>query len=152
MKPPERRGPSPEQLRFCPIVLRTRLTAPKPPSPGSTAQMFDRFALPPMLLNPSRKKSGVISLAVKLPPIVSHLKIQSLPSPPFSETFLLTVIPFSRTTAASVALTFPLTVMFEEAVGSEAHGWPACTPSGRQPRPRAEPAPAVTLCPTVIVE
>src|SRR5213082_1059504 len=116
MKPLERRGPSPEQLRFCPIVLRTRLTAPKPPSSGSTAQMF---------LNPSRKKSGVISLAVKLPPIVSHLKIQSLPSPPFSETFLLTVIPFSRTTAASVALTFPLTVMFEEAFGSEAHGWPA---------------------------
>src|SRR4051812_10644626 len=160
MNPPESRGPSPEQLRFHPIVLRTRFTAPKPPSPGSLAQMFDRFALPPMLLNPRRKKNGFTSLAVKLPPIVFHLKIQSLASPPFSDTFLSTVIPFSRTSAASVSLTFPLTVIADEAVGSVAHGWPACgcgspgssCPSGRQPRARNEPAPAVTLCPTVIVE
>ena len=77
------------------------------------------------------------------------------PPPPVSVTFPPTVSFLSRTVFASVAVTFPLTVMVVCPVGSAAHGTPANLPIvfvGWQPMPRSEPAAAVTLCPTVIVD
>ena len=73
-----------------------------------------RIALPPTLLTITPSQLGVMSLTMRLPPIVLVLIDQGIaPPPPISMTFPLTVIPFSRTVSASQAMTFPLTVMLE---------------------------------------
>src|SRR5680860_1534941 len=109
----------------------------------------------PTLLKSTPSHAAVCPLTLRLPPIVLFLIDQGmLPPPPVSMTFLLTVIPFSRTVSASVAATYPLTVMVECPPGSTAHSCPELPvyEGGWQPRPRSEPAAAVTLRPTVIVD
>ena len=65
-----------------------------------------------------------------------------------------TVIPFSRTVAASVTVTFRLTVMVECPSGSTMHSCAefSVNDGGWQPKPTNEPAAPVTLRPTVIVD
>src|SRR5450755_1294270 len=155
MKPPDTPGASPVQLRFRPTLFSTTATV-RPGSPGSVAVMLVSVALPPIPLNCTPSQSAVTPLTVRLPPIVLPLIDQGIsPPPPVSVTFLLTVTFLIRTVFASVAVTFPLTVMVVCPAGSTAHGTPANMPIefvGWQPRPRNEPEAAVTLCPTVIVD
>jgi len=74
--------------------------------------MWVSVAFLPMLLKSTPSQSVVCPLTLRLPPIVLFLIDQGMsPPPPVNVTFLLTVIPFSRTLSASVALTLPLTVM-----------------------------------------
>ena len=118
--------------------------------------MLVSVALPAIRLNCTPSQSAVTSLIVRLRPIVLPLIDQGIsPPPPVSVTFPPTVSFLIRTVFALVAVTFPWTVMVVCPVGSAAHGTPANLPIvfvGWQPRPRSEPAPAVTLCPTVIVD
>ena len=117
-------------------------------------------AFPAMVLNNAPNQNGVTSLTVRLRPIVLFLTDHGMsPPPPVSVTFPWTVIPFSRTVFALVAVTLPLTVMVERpSAYASTHGCPDFpTPGGPgklgwQPRPKSEPAAAVTLRPTVIVD
>ena len=79
---PVKRGPSPVQFRFRPIVLPAMLTAPLPGSSGSVDVMFVNVALPPMLLKSSPSHSGVTPLIVTLPPIVLFFSAQGIGPPP----------------------------------------------------------------------
>ena len=95
---------------------------------------------------------------MRLRSIVLFLIDQGIAEPPpeIRVTLPLTVIPFNRTATASVAVTFPLTMMCEwsRPSGSTAHSCAEFPVSegGWQPRPSSEPAATVTLRPTVIAE
>jgi hypothetical protein len=102
------------QVRLRPIVLRTTNTR-RPGSPGSVAVMSVSVAFLPIELKSTPSQSAVTPLTLRLPPIVLFLIDQGMaPPPPVSLTFPLTVIPFSRTVSAPVAVTSPLTVMVED--------------------------------------
>ena len=114
-----------------------------------------RFTLPATWLNMTPTHSSVIPLMVMLPPTVLFFTDQGISSlpPPVNVTLRPTVTPFSRTTCASVPVTFPLTVMTEWPSGSTVQGWAEfwTRDRGWQPSPTTEPAAAVTFLPTVIV-
>ncbi len=82
-------------------------------------------AFRPMVLNRTPSHSAVCPLTVRLPSIVSFLIGHGMtPPPPSRVTLPFTVMPFSRTVFASVAVTFPLTVMVEWPSGSTMHSCP----------------------------
>ena len=106
--------------------------------------MLVSVALPPIKLNCTPSQSAATSLMVTLRPTVLPLIDQGIsPPPPVSVTFPPIVNFLSRTVSASVAVTFPSTVMMVCPSGSTAHGTPANLPIvfvGWQPMPRSEPA------------
>src|SRR5579864_1655025 len=155
MKPGDTPGASPVQLRLFPTVFSTTATV-RPGSIGSSAVMLVSTAFLLIVLNCTPSQSADTSLIVRLPPIVLPLIDHGIsPPPPLSETFPVTVTFLIRTVSALPALMLPFTVMTVWPFGSSLQGTPANLPMvfvGWQPSPRTEPAPAVMLCPTVIVE
>ena len=95
------------------VLLATKMVGVG--SPGSVMVMLVRTTLPPTLLTITPSQLGVTPSTTRSPPIVLVLIVQGLTSspPPISVTFPLTVIPFSRTVSASMAVTFPKTVMVD---------------------------------------
>src|SRR5579863_2579623 len=150
-------GPMFSHVRLPATVLLTT-NAVGVGSPGSRIVMLVRLALPPMLLSRTPTQFAATWRTMRLPPIVFHLIGHGMygSPPPLRMTLPSTVIPFSSTVSASVALIFPLTVIRDLAADGlpfegSTHGCPVVWSGGfgRQPRPRSEPNAAETSPPTV---